>query len=770
MNDLLNTLLGLDAVRFGVEGVRFGWQRPWPSWLWVVLIAGAAGVAWWVYRRLPMARRWRVVLGCVRGVTLVLVLVMLSGPALIESSRRVEPDWIMVLADRSASMEAADGPDGATRNEQLREALRAAWPQWSQRAERSRLVWLGFADGAFDLAASDQGVTLGDAAGVRTDLEAALDEALDRGAARSLAGIVVLSDGRSSSALSADSWDRLRAKGVPVFTVALGATGTTRDLAVTATAAARAFVDDAVPVQVRIDQVADAGEATPAVARLIDELTGRVLDERAISVDGGSVELTLLATPDRPGAQRWRVEIDAGEGDLVAENNTQELTVEVLDEPLRVVYLDGTPRWEHRYLKNLLLREDSITSSSLLLAARRRYTQEGNVAIAQLPNSPEEWADIDVVVLGDVRPELLGEETMNQLRDHIATRGAGLVWIGGSRATPHGYRGSPLAALLPFTLASQAQTPVWDDAVTLVRADASDALGVLRLGDTPSEPWPSQLSDPLTGWSRLWGVQKIAVDRLKPAAVPLAFAQGDSIVDARGWPVVMTMRYGAGRVVYLATDETWRWRYGLGDLLFDRFWLPIVRMAGRQSLARLGTEAALRIDPRQPVAGRAVSIELRLLDQALVDAAEGAVEFDLARSGEPDAEPQRVSVRRLGEDDPTFLGTWIPSEPGTYELKAATPLLAGVGLQREVRVVRADDERRDPRPDHALLASLAQRTGGRVVPTGELGALAEEIPNREVVVASPPKIQTLWDTPLMLVLLVVLLGAEWAGRRLLRLA
>lgn len=764
-------LFGLDAVRFGVEGVRFGWQHPWPGWVWALLIGGSGVLGWWVYRRVPMSKRWRATFSVVRAAALLVVLTMLSGPALIESSRRVEPDWIIVMADRSASMDAADGPGGITRDAQLREALRKGWPQWAQRAKHSRIVWLGFADGAFDLNASEAGVNLGTADGGRTDLAGALDAALDRAAARSLAGIVVLSDGRSSSSLSASSWERLRAQAAPVFTVALGATGQTQDLAVTASAPGRAFVDDAVPVAVRIDQVAQDGARIDATARLIDQDTGLVLDEREVHLEGGSAELTLLSTPKLAGEQRWRVEISTSVQDLVAENNQQDVVLEVLDEPLRVVYLDGTPRWEQRYLKNLLLREDSITSSALLMAPHRRYTQEGDVALIALPSSPEEWATIDVVVLGDVRPELLGDETMNQLREHVATRGAGLVWIGGAAATPHAYRGTPLAALLPFVTDGRGSTSVWDGPVTLARADAADALGVLRLGDRLREPWPAQLLDPATGWSRLWGVQRIGIDQLKPAAVPLAFAISESSgEDPQGWPAVMTMRFGAGRVIYMAADETWRWRYGLGDLLFDRFWLPMIRMAGRQSVARLGTEAAVRIDPRRPVAGRPVSVEVRLLDQSLVDAADAEVELAFTRTGDPDAEPERVEVRRRGTDDPTFLGTWIPSQPGTYQLSAATPLLAGVGLEQEVRVVRADDERRDPRPDHALLAKLAERTGGREVPTAEFAALADEIPNREVVVASPPKVETLWDTPLMLLVLIGLLTLEWVGRRLFRLA
>ena len=768
LSDLLGWLLGLDTLSFGGDGVALAWERPWASWIWAVLLAGCILLAWWTYRRLEGSFRARFTLGTLRGLALLVVLVMLSGPMLTEESQRTEPDWIVVLADRSASMDVRDVQEGVSRDQQLRELVRTSWPAWAERSTRSRVLWLGFDSAAFDLAPVEGGINLGEADGIRTDVATALASALDRTAARSVAGVVVLSDGRSVGAPDAPLWDRLRAQGTPIFAVPLGASGVTRDLSITATGPQRAFVEDAVPIAVRIDRVADDGEITMATARLIDSATGLLLDERRVEVGPQGADVLLQTTPQEAGSVTWRVELSVDGGDLIAENNTQDLSVQLVDEPLRVVYIDGSPRWEHRYLKNLLLREDSVTSSSLLLAANRRFTQEGNVALVGLPRSPEEWAEIDVVILGDVRPELLGDEVLSQLRDHVATRGAGLIWIGGPASTPHRYRGTALGALLPFTVSEQARMAVWSEPVTMARSEGAEAMGVLRLGDRVDEPWPAQLRDPATGWSRLWGVQQISIDQLKPAAVPLAFAiTGAESADDQ-WPIVMTMRYGAGRSVYMATDETWRWRYGLGDLLFDRFWLPIIRLAGRESLARLGTEVAVTIEPREPLVGQPATVEVRLLDQSLIDAATETLVLELQRVG--DQEPRRVTVRRRAEGDATYIGSWIPQEPGEHRVRSGTPLLAGIGLDQSVTARVVDDERRDPRPDHALLASLAERTGGRVVPPDELSTLPELIPNRAVVLDSPPTIEILWDKPLVLILLITLLTAEWLGRRLLRLA
>jgi len=68
------------------------------------------------------------------------------------------------------------------------------------------------------------------------------------------------------------------------------------------------------------------------------------------------------------------------------------------------------------------------------------------------------------------------------------------------------------------------------------------------------------------------------------------------------------------------------------------------------------------------------------------------------------------------------------------------------------------------------LASLSQTTGGKILTTDELRQLPTLLPNRRLKLAGEPDIQTLWDTPLALIIVVLLLTAEWIGRRLLRLA
>ena len=96
--------------------------------------------------------------------------------------------------------------------------------------------------------------------------------------------------------------------------------------------------------------------------------------------------------------------------------------------------------------------------------------------------------------------------------------------------------------------------------------------------------------------------------------------------------------------------------------------------------------------------------------------------------------------------------------------------MAGLELSASVNVVLPEDELRRPQTDHAALAELAQATGGRVLMVDELADLPKILPNREVRLLGTPEVETLWDKPVALLLLLVLLSGEWIGRRLLRLA
>lgn len=772
-------------------GVRFEFTWDIPAWGWALIVLCGVACSAWCYWRIAGSRPWRIALGALRSVTLVLIAVLIAGPMLALRTERTERDWVVFMADRSSSMAVADvGSPAAriTRDEQMREGIGSAAEALSRLADERSTLWLGFDAGVFDLdAPGPAGVDWSDPTGRRTELSGPIDQALRRVAARPVSGLVVFSDGRLTSPVSRSTLQRLVADQIPVFVVPVGSDGSLADYAVDrAVAPTRAFVDDTVPVNVRVTRRGGPREGWSGRVRLIDEPTGVVLDERSLDevADGSDhdeLDFSLSARPESAGRVTWTVRLETATPDLTADNNSRAVTLDLTDRPLRVVYFDGYPRWEYRYLRGLVVRERSIRSSTLLLSASRKYLQEGTETLVSIPTSPGDWGGIDVVMIGDVRAELFSTEQMENLKSHIARQGAGLLWIGGPSAMPATWRDSPLGDLLPFTIgrdASGQDSVLVSSEPVVVRPTAAAArLGLLRLGDAADGRWPPWLSDPSTGWARLWWSQRIGPGRVKPTAETLAVMSRDAASDQE-WPAVLTMRYGAGRIVYVATDETWRWRHGRGEVLYERFWLPIIRLLARESLGSAGKVALLEASPDRPVVDQPVRVSLRVVDEMVAGQLPSRLTVRALRrtsGGEVRSTDLSLMPEGLRDGKPwSYAATWMPAEAGTYELTATDASLAGSLSDSgpptaSVEVVAPDDERRIPQADHAALAAIAEQTGGAVVSIDRLASLADLLPNRQVRVVGAAQVDPLWDRPIVFAVLLLLLTAEWGGRRWLRL-
>ncbi len=793
---LLDWLFDLNTLSTQGADVEWRFARPLPAWVWVGVVVACFVVAAWSYSRLLGSRQARTALAILRGCSLVVLALVIAGPELVRQNERVTRDWVVVMSDRSASMGVADAPvasgGSGTRESQLREALAGAAAQLDRLGAERNLLHIGFDAAAFELPAAagaksgELPVELGEPLGRRTLLAQSLEQTLRRVAARPVAGVVLLTDGRSPDQPGRTLLREFQGRRIPVFPVPLGNAQSLPDLAITrAEAPAAAFMGDKLPVTVEIESLGgEPGARVGARMQLVDDATGLAIEERRIDAVGGGRH-TMLVTPRAAGDQSYTVRLIPDGRDLSDQNNVAKVAVAVADRPIRVAYFDGYPRWEYRYLKNILVREESIRTSAMLLSSERRSIQDGNEILDVLPRTAKDWQQFDVVVMGDVRPEVFSVEQIAQVRDLIAERGAGLLWIGGSGSTPGAWRGTPLADLVPFAIPAQGTPGVersgveaWLNPVLVKPGAAADRYGVLRLSDDPANPWPGELLSGDLGWPMMRWAQRITPSMLKPTAEVLATATPASDASAAdAFPLVMSMRYGAGRVIYVATDETWRYRYCRGEVLTERFWIPMVRLLARESLGRAGLPAVIAAAPEQVQVGRPVRLAVRLLDQSLIERRPDALRVRLLRQGEGGVASGRAVEVTLSPESAeqseaavSYAASWVASEPGRYVIEPADALLAGLDIATRLEVIAPDDELRFPQADHASLEAIASETGGRVLDAAALRDLSSLLPNREIRVLGTPDIETLWDKPIVFILLLALLAIEWIGRRLIKLA
>jgi len=245
-------------------------------------------------------------------------------------------------------------------------------------------------------------------------------------------------------------------------------------------------------------------------------------------------------------------------------NNSAECSVAVNEDPLKVLLVDSTPRWESRYLASMFERDRRVTFT-------RRYhsviVQDSSLSL--LPKTQAEWDSYDMVCLGDLDSGELPPNQQSFLAGFVARRGGFVVCLAGPRGLPRAFSLGTMANLLPVRVSLQPARDLEPVTVALTAQGVDHPImQVLNDAGYNQKLWP--LLPPLQ-----WIADSAVA---KPGATVLLAAQNPAKT-----PIVAVQRYGAGRVFWMGTEESWRWRDRLGERVHQTFWLQVMRwgLAGR---------------------------------------------------------------------------------------------------------------------------------------------------------------------------------------------
>lgn len=802
MNGLLEWLLDLERVRLDQGSPALELDHPPPAWVMLAGFVAIVVLVGLVYRYERGGPWLRLGMATLRAAVLLLVLGLLARPSLVLRRERVDPSVVAIVVDASASMAEKDARSGNTDSDRYAAALSLLLDRPPDNAptasggmldllrRRHRVEVWTFADAARRVAWSADAAAveaLRHAApeGAQTDAAAALEQVYDRTQGARVAGVILLSDGRQTRTGAADRFvAAARERQAPLYAVPLGSPLRKLDIEVGPVQSDEdVFLKDIVSVQTRVLLTA-AGAASEVPVRLIDTATGNVLDERpaqfraadaatgkprgaALEVetsdesdDEAWADVELRFRPSAAGRLALRVEAQALPDEAEKANNAADVIVRVHDEKLRLLYVEGPPRYEYRFLKNALMREPTVASSCLLLDATASFVQEGTDPIRAFPVSPGELSTYDVVMLGDVdvRGDWLSPSQMAMLVDFVGQRGGGLAFLAGERAMPRRLAGTPLERLLPVRL-DRAAPPPGGGPITRSFVLSPTIEGrrhpLLRLEVDPTENDATWAAMPGLYWHA-------PVLGAKPGAEVLAVHPTESAADGP-MPLLVVGRFGNGRTLFVGSDDLWRWRREQGEAFHEGFWLNALRYLGGQARWKASRLWRLEVDRRVVDAAHAATFRLTARDpEAAAGLGEVSLRVDNA-AGEPVA---RVRLERRAADRPEFEGALHPSRPGVFTATAEIPGAASSDEppSRTITVRPFDPERRDTRSDPAFLRRLTEQTGGRCVEPAEFATLCEEIPDRSVHL-SDDLTEPLWDTRLALAAMIALLSAEWIVRK-----
>ncbi|MFO0881724.1 MAG: hypothetical protein U0840_30870 [Gemmataceae bacterium] len=436
--------------------------------------------------------------------------------------------------------------------------------------------------------------------GRTTQIGDAIAHVLEESAGRQVAGIVVFSDGQNNAGRApADAAALASRQGTPLFPVPVGSTKRLQDVAIVDLfATTPVTVEDTVRVAVTVES--HGFEKRPVKVELRDGDT--VLDSKEIllrDAEQQQVELSFKATA--AGARYLTVAIppQPEEPEHLRGNNTDTAYVRVSDERIKVLVIEGRPHWDFRFLKNALRRDNGIGGRTgkevdIVLETEWRRLPEAARAKA-LPRTLDQLSEYQAVILGDVSPALLDAGFVKLLAQAVRERGLGLVVQAGATSMPHRFS-DEFQELLPVRL-QKGQPGRYPRGVPSFRVELAPEGGIheaMRFYDEPGRNQAAWGNLPRYYWSA-------AAERPAPGATVLAW---NPITTSYGKvPLIAHHFAGQGRVFFLGTDETFRWRQNVGERFFYRFWGQATRFVARRD-TRGGKKAGSRSASARPRASR----------------------------------------------------------------------------------------------------------------------------------------------------------------------
>ncbi len=647
----------------------------------------------------------------------------------------------------------------------------------------------------------------------QTDLAAALQRVAKDLAGEDLAGVLLLTDGRHNAAAAVEPIvRRLGLQGAAVSSVAIGGARPPRDAGVIGVDAPETvYAGDKVYVAAELKLDGFAGEEV-AVELLDGEES---VDMRTVRVplDVYRTRVQLGHEPEEEGLHRYRVAVAGAEGDVLPANNAFPLAVHVTDDRTKLLLVEGLPRWDFRYLKNLFAdRDESVQLQYVLFRPDRiegmpkRPDVHASVArdrdeveATALPEDEAEWMKFDVVVLGDVAPEDFEPEALEILERFVTERGGTLIVIAGPNYMPHAFGDTPLADLAPVAFEASPE-PILDPpekrfrwmltaegrASVLMRQKTDPAENLDVWDDLPDLYWRHAITEAKEGAAVLaYAMPEEPPEFLKarldaPADTPPAEPDADLAEKIRAFErthaLVVMHRVSLGHVLFLATDRSWRMRYRVGDTRHHRFWGQVLRWATGMKL-RAGTEhVRLGTDRLRYAAGDPVKVMAKVVNEtfAPIEGAEAVVRvfcgedntLRLTRTLDPIADSAGRFEAHLGD---------LPS--GAYRVELDVPEAKALLAADDVDTVSAEftvdpvrsGEMVELAPDRGMLAALAGLSGGVVVDPSRAGDVLasfgpgsrREVDRHEFVI---------WDSWPLFVVMVLMATAEWLLRKKVGLA
>ncbi len=460
-------------------------------------------------------------------------------------------------------------------------------------------------------------------------------------------------------------------------------------------------------------------------------------------------QLTFQVLHEAPGIEQYEARVRDAAADKEA--RAYPFSIEVLEPGKRVLYIQNKLGFDLKFLRKAI-----VSNRNLQLSAFVRWVDGRMVSLDDRADQPaldlsaKALMSNSVIILGDLAPDALSPESWSNIRQFV-DHGGGLVLLGGTKSFPDAGYGRDLGQMLPVKVPAQYR-----------EGSFSIRLTQTGLHHPVFGPLFAEVSDfpPLISLN--------ATDEVAPTAEVLM----EAVADGKSQPLVAALRSGQGRVVCVMTDSVWRWRLGAkawraDKSPYDTFWaqlmdwlIPKEDQQQAPNSMELFTERSSYILGEKP--------EIRAIIHTLSGRQPGMLQLTV---GTPDEKTFEYAMRpallqsRGGKSTAGFVATVEPNVAGIFKASASyDPGSGKIGGEMRFVVTRPATEITGKPINRDLLHKVAEASKGSYQKLGEWDQWRGKLHFEEQHFSRLELIE-LWNYPVVLAALMLLLTADWITRK-----
>jgi uncharacterized membrane protein len=592
--------------------------------------------------------------------------------------------------------------------------------------------------------------------GETTQVGEAMTEAVARYPGQEIAGVVVFSDFASLKGQDpVEAARNLEEQGIPVFPIPIGLPAPPDIQVQRVIAPEVVFKGDHVPLRVQFKSSGFKGSSIELSLTIDSELSS----SQQIELKGGVQFADFMFTPksDSTGSVELNLAIPALAAETSVENNSLARKVRIIDEKIKVLYIEGMPRWEYRYLRWVLMRDPRIDVRFLMTQGDPALAAGSNQHLSGFPEDVKDAFKFDLIILGDVPASYFNATQLSLIDDLVKKSGGSLLMVAGPMAAPVSYRDTPIETMLPVNLG----TGQWESL-------DSDVYPRVAKGGRESPVSMLSLSGDVDENDRIWSRVRplYAVPQLggakSGATVLMTLPKSDEQLP--DYPLVSWQRYGNGKSLFVATEELWRMRREVGRKFHERFWGQTIQFLTLSRL--LGQNKQISVDTEDDTysAGEPVKLYANVLDESFEPDPRESYTVVIEQKGAPETQAQ-VKLMPVPNSLGMFSGEYLADEDGTYVVRTEdTDAEISNQAEFDVATLPMEDRVKEMRAD--VVRQIAELSGGKNLTLSELKTFpASELGEAEELSTPVQMEKELWDIWPLFVLLVAFSGTEWYFRR-----